>query len=222
MTAVEISPSILNCDIGNLRGELGRITNADNVHVDVMDNHFVDNLSWGLPVVQSVIDTKVLPVDVHLMIENADRWATDYGQAGADSVTFHVEAAKAPIVLARKLRSMGVKAGIGLRPATPIEPLIPILKEFDMILIMTVEPGFGGQKFIEEMMHKVRTTRRALNEANLDINVQVDGGVSRDTIAMAAEAGANVFVAGSAVYRADNAEKEIETLRNLAKEHFCA
>lgn len=222
MPQVEISPSILNCDIGNLRGELQRITNADNVHVDVMDNHFVDNLSWGMPVVESVIKENVLPVDLHLMIENADRWAPEYAAAGADSVTFHVEAAKAPIITARKLRKMGVKAGIGLRPATPIEPLIPILGEFDMILIMTVEPGFGGQKFISEMMHKVRTTRKALNEANLDINVQVDGGVSRDTVEMAADAGANVFVAGSAVYKAEDAHQEIETLRELAEQHYHA
>ncbi|MDO5747351.1 MAG: ribulose-phosphate 3-epimerase [Actinomycetaceae bacterium] len=215
----EISPSILNCDIGQLHAELDKIATADNVHVDVMDNHFVPNLSWGLPVVESVVKHGKLPVDVHLMIEDPDRWALDYAKAGVDSVTFHAEAATAPVVLARQLRAQGVKAGLGLRPATPIEPYIDLLKEFDMILIMTVEPGFGGQEFIEAMCEKIRRTRKAISRTYLDISLQVDGGISRNTIEMAAQAGANVFVAGSAVYKADNAANEIATLRKLAKQH---
>lgn len=217
---VTISPSILNCDIGNLTGELRRIKNADYAHVDVMDNHFVPNLSWGLPVVESVVSSGILPVDAHLMIEDPDRWAPAYAEAGAASVTFHVEAAAAPIRLARELHRLGTKACLALRPATAIEPYLDLLAEFDMILIMTVEPGFGGQKFLPSMLPKIRKVRAAISAANLEISVQVDGGVNRETIIRAAEAGADVFVAGSAVYRSADAEKEVEVLRKLAGEHI--
>lgn len=216
---VTISPSILNCDIANLASEIKKITNADYAHVDVMDNHFVPNLSWGLPVVEAVIRQHILPVDAHLMIEDADRWAPAYAEVGCDSVTFHAEAAVAPIRLAREIHRQGAKVGMALRPATDITPYIELLPEIDMLLVMTVEPGFGGQSFLESMLPKIRRTRDAISSVNLQVTVQVDGGISRDTIALAAEAGADVFVAGSAVFKAEDAYNEVEALRQLAKAH---
>lgn len=216
---VTISPSILNCDIANLASEIEKIKNADYAHVDVMDNHFVPNLSWGLPVVEAVIRQNILPVDAHLMIEDADRWAPTYAEAGCASVTFHAEAAAAPIRLAREIHRQGAKVGMALRPATDITPYIDILPEIDMLLVMTVEPGFGGQSFLESMMAKVRRTREAISAANLQVSVQVDGGITRETISVAAEAGADVFVAGSAVYKAEDAYVEVEELRRIAQSH---
>lgn len=220
MSAV-ISPSILNCDFGHLADELAKISNADFAHVDIMDNHFVPNLALGLPLAEAAVKSSPIPVDAHLMIEDPDRWAPVYAELGCESVTFHAEAAQAPIRLAREIRAMGRRAGLALRPATGIEPYLDILGEFDMILVMTVEPGFGGQSFIEEMMPKVSRTRRAIEAAGLDVWIQVDGGVSRSTIEKAAEAGANNFVAGSAVYKADDAAAEVDFLRSLAAKHGC-
>ncbi len=219
--SVVISPSILNCDFGHLADELAKISNADFAHVDIMDNHFVPNLALGLPLAEAAVKSSPIPVDAHLMIENPDRWAPVYAELGCKSVTFHAEAAQAPIRLAREIRAMGRRAGLALRPATGIEPYLDILGEFDMILVMTVEPGFGGQSFIEEMMPKVSRTRRAIEAAGLDVWIQVDGGVSRSTIEKAAEAGANNFVAGSAVYKADDAAAEVDFLRSLAAKHVC-
>ena len=219
--SVVISPSILNCDFGHLADELAKISNADFAHVDVMDNHFVPNLALGLPLAEAAVKSSPIPVDAHLMIEDPDRWAPVYAELGCESVTFHAEAAQAPIRLAREIRAMGRRAGLALRPATGIEPYLDILGEFDMILVMTVEPGFGGQSFIEEMMPKVSRTRQAIEAAGLDVWIQVDGGVSRSTIEKAAEAGANNFVAGSAVYKADDAAAEVDFLRSLAAKHVC-
>ena len=143
--SVVISPSILNCDFGHFADELARISTADYVHVDVMDNHFVPNLALGLPLVEAAVHASPVPVDAHLMIEDPDRWAPVYAEAGCASVTFHAEAASAPLRLAREIRAQGRRVGLALRPATGIEPYVDILGEFDMILVMTVEPGFGGQ-----------------------------------------------------------------------------
>lgn len=214
-----ISPSILNSDLADLRSELISIANADVAHVDVMDNHFVPNLTWGLPVVEACVNTGILPVDAHLMIEDPDRWAPAYAEVGCASVTFHAEAAAAPLRLAREIRHLGSRVGLGLRPATDIAPYVDLLAEFDMILVMTVEPGFGGQSFIESMLAKVRRTRAAADAAGLEVSVQVDGGVSRSTIERAAEAGADNFVAGSAVFRAEDAAAEVDALRALAARH---
>ena len=214
--SIVISPSILNSDFSDLRGELAKIAGADFAHVDVMDNHFVPNLSLGLPVVERILEVSPVPVDAHLMIDDPDRWAPAYAEAGCASVTFHAEAAAAPVKLARDLRAQGARAGLALRPATAIEPYLDLLPEFDMILVMTVEPGFGGQSFIDATLPKIARTRRAVAEAGLDVWVQVDGGISRETIERAADAGANVFVAGSAVYRAVDAAAEVEALRALA------
>ncbi|MGO1318366.1 MAG: ribulose-phosphate 3-epimerase [Cellulomonadaceae bacterium] len=215
----QINPSILSADFANLAHDLGLIASADAAHVDVMDNHFVPNLTIGLPVVEALVTASPVPVDAHLMIADPDRWAPAYAEAGAASVTFHVEAATAPVRLAREIRRAGARAAIALRPATPIEPLLDLLPEFDMVLIMTVEPGFGGQSFIEGTLPKIARTRQAISAAGLQVQVQVDGGVSRATIERAAEAGADVFVAGSAVFGAEDAAAEIAALRRLADQH---
>ncbi len=215
---VQISPSILSADFTDLAGEVARIAPAaDWVHVDVMDNHFVPNLTLGLPVVERLTAVSALPLDVHLMIEDADRWAPGYAEAGAGSVTFHVEASTAPVKLARELRGHGVRAGMGLRPATPVEPYADLLPELDMLLLMTVEPGFGGQKFLDLVLPKVRAARELVKGRDLDLWIQVDGGVAADTIERCAEAGADVFVAGSAVYGAEDAAAVVQQLRAAAE-----
>ncbi len=211
-----IAPSILSADFANLEAELGRIASADLAHVDVMDNHFVPNLTLGLPIVERLVAVSPLPIDVHLMIEDPDRWAPAYAEAGASSVTFHAEAARAPVRLARELRRHGARAGLALRPATPIEPYLDLLGEIDMILVMTVEPGFGGQAFLDVTLPKIRRARQAVDAAGLDVRLQVDGGISAQTIERAAEAGANVFVAGSAVFGAADLPATIAELRELA------
>lgn len=211
---LQITPSILNADLANLAAEVSRISHADMVHVDVMDGHFVPNLTFGLPVVESLLRHTELPIDMHLMIEAPDRWAPAYAEAGATSVTFHIEAAKAPVRLARELRRLGARSSAALNPATPVEMVEDMLDEVDMVLLMTVEPGFGGQKFLDMVLPKIRRLCKTIGDR--DISIQVDGGVSVETIERCAEAGANVFVAGSAVYREDNCDAMIDQLRALA------
>jgi ribulose-phosphate 3-epimerase len=214
---VQISPSILSADWTDLAGEVARIApTADWVHVDVMDNHFVPNLTIGAPVVERLAAVSALPLDVHLMIEDADRWAPAYAEAGAGSVTFHVEATDAPVRLARELHALHVRAGMALRPATPVEPYAELLGDLDMLLLMTVEPGFGGQTFLDLVLPKVRAARELVKGRDLDLWIQVDGGVSADTIGACAEAGADVFVAGSAVYGAEDAAAAVTALRDAA------
>ncbi len=208
-----INPSILSADFVNLESELKRISNADAVHVDVMDNHFVPNLTLGLPVVERIQAVSPVPLDAHLMISDADRWAPAYADAGVASVTFHAEAAMAPVKLARELRARGAKAGMALRPATPVEPYLDMLSELDMLLIMTVEPGFGGQSFLDITLPKIRRARAAIEGSGVGVAIQVDGGITEETIVRAAEAGANVFVAGSAVYGHQDPAEAIDRLR---------
>jgi ribulose-phosphate 3-epimerase len=214
---IQITPSILSADFANLGTEIGRIPGADWVHVDVMDNHFVPNLTFGPGMVEALARRTELPIDAHLMITEADRHAPAYVEAGAGSVTFHVEATAAPVRLAREIRARGARASMALKPATPIEPYEDLLGELDMVLIMTVEPGFGGQEFLDLCLPKIRQARALLKKHGLETWLQVDGGVSMETIERCVEAGADVFVAGSAVFSADDPDAMVAALRERAE-----
>ncbi len=216
---VRINPSILSADFVNLESELARISTADFVHVDVMDNHFVPNLTFGPQMVTRLQAVSPRPLDVHLMIEDPERWAPGYAELGAFSVTFHAEAATDAVMLARRLRAIGSRAGIAVKPNTPIEPYVEILSEFDQVLVMTVEPGFGGQSFIESVMPKLERLSAEVAKSGLDVWLQVDGGIDERSISIAAEAGADTFVAGSSVYNSGDPTKNIAALRVAAERH---
>ncbi|MDQ0612846.1 ribulose-phosphate 3-epimerase [Microbacterium sp. W4I4] len=216
-TSPRINPSILAADFVNMQRDLARIATADFAHVDVMDNHFVPNLTFGPQMVERIQATSPIPLDVHLMISDPDRWAPGYAELGAASVTFHLEAAADPVTLARRLRDMGARAGVAIKPGTAGEALYDILDEFDQVLVMTVEPGFGGQGFMPETMPKLRALRDEARRRGSDVWLQVDGGISASTIEQAAQAGADTFVAGSAVYGADDIEAAVTRLRDLAR-----
>jgi ribulose-phosphate 3-epimerase len=209
-------PSLLSADFANLQTSIEKVPSSDALHVDVMDNHFVPNLTLGLPVVESIRKITDKMLDIHLMIEQPDRWAPAYAEAGAESVTFHIEAAGAPVRLARELRSRGARAAIALKPATPIEPYEDLLPELDMVLIMTVEPGFGGQSFLDLCLPKIARTRAMLDKLGGDIWLQIDGGVSVETVERCAAAGVDSFVAGSSVFGAANPDAMLGELRELA------
>ena len=212
-----IAPSILSADFCNLERDLTAIETADLVHVDIMDHHFVPNLTLGEPIVKRICEVSTLPVDVHLMIEDPDRWAPVYAELGVATVSYHMEATHAPVRLARQLHDMGVKASFAVRPAEPVEPIFDILEEFDMILVMTVEPGFGGQKFLDNQMNKVRRLRDEITQRGLPTHIQVDGGVSPKTAHIVAEAGADVLVAGSAIYGQPDRAEAIAQIRRKAQ-----
>lgn len=217
--AVRINPSILSADFVNLQRDLGLIDTADFVHVDVMDNHFVPNLTFGPQMVERIQRVAPIPLDVHLMIDAPETWAPQYADLGCFSVTFHAEAAENPVALAKTLRSLGARAGLALKPSTEVGPYLEILDEFDQILVMTVEPGFGGQKFIESVMPKLESLRSVKASRGLDVWLQVDGGVTTRTIEIAAAHGADTFVAGSSVYGTDNIPEAISSLRAAAERH---
>ena len=218
MAPLRINPSILAADFVNMQSELERISTADLVHVDVMDNHFVPNLTFGPQMVGRIQDVSPIPLDVHLMIDDPDRWAPGYAELGAFSVTFHAEAAADPVALARRLRAIGARAGIALKPGTPVDGYLDLLGEFDQVLVMTVEPGFGGQSFMVETMPKLRSLREAVEARGFDVWLQVDGGITEETIVTAAENGADTFVAGSSVFRGEPAER-IAGLRAAVAAH---
>lgn len=215
--SVRINPSILSADFVNMERDLGVIASADYAHVDVMDNHFVPNLTFGPQMVRRIHDVSPIPLDIHLMIEDPERWAPAYAEIGAFSVTFHAESTTEPVALARRLRDIGARAGLAVKPGTPIEPYLELLDEFDQILVMTVEPGFGGQSFIADVMPKLDALAAANARLGRDVWLQVDGGITLDTIVIAAEHGANTFVAGSSVYNAPDRDEAILNLRHAAQ-----
>jgi ribulose-phosphate 3-epimerase len=215
---VQMAPSILSADFARLADEAAAVTGvADWLHVDVMDNHFVPNLTLGLPVVESLLKHAGLPLDCHLMIEDPDRWAPGYAEAGARNVTIHAEAVTAPVRTLRMIRAAGARAGLALNPITPVEPYQDLLPEFDMLLLMTVEPGFGGQPFLDLVLPKIRRARALIGGRDASVWLQVDGGVHEETIGRCAEAGADMFVAGSAVFGAADPPGVVTQLRGLAE-----
>lgn len=216
---MHIHPSILSADYANFEKELLSISAADAAHVDVMDNHFVPNLTFGLGLVESLLKVSELALDIHLMIENPERWAPPYAEAGASSVTFHLEAAQDPIWLAREIKKLGARSAIAIKPNTPVSDVVELLSEIDMLLIMTVEPGFGGQPLIQSTLEKISQARKEIKASGLEIAIQVDGGVTEDNIGELASLGANVFVAGSAVFKNPDRNEQIAQLRQLASAH---
>lgn len=214
-----IVPSILAADFTRLGEEVKSVANAEWIHVDIMDGHFVPNLSFGPDITKAVDGITDQTLDVHLMIQEPAQWVDTYAKAGADCIIFHVEAVEdeaAALALAAKIRELGVRAGFSIKPNTPIEPWLDKLSHFDLALVMSVEPGFGGQKFMPEMLDKVRKLRSAIDEQGLDTLIEIDGGISADTIAQSAEAGCDAFVAGSAIFKQADRAAEVENLRTLA------
>ena len=218
--SARINPSILSADFVNFERDFGTIANSDLIHVDVMDNNFVPNLTFGLPMVARMQQIAPKPLDIHLMIANVDKWAPGYAETGAYSVTFHAEASENPVALARTIRAIGARAGVAIKPGTDVEPFLELLSEFDQLLVMTVEPGFGGQSLIEETLTKVSKARRKIDAEKLDVWLQVDGGIDESNIERVASLGADTFVAGSAVFKAQDRAKQIENLRALAESGF--
>lgn len=216
MSAPQIYPSILNADFARLGEEIAAIATADAIHVDIMDGHFVPNLSFGPDITATVNRLTEQTLDMHLMIEEPEKWVKRYVEAGGDIITFHIEAARDHLALAAKIRDLGAQAAFSVKPGTPIEPYLGDLAQFDRVLIMSVEPGFGGQSFMPEQLDKVRTLRAVIDENNLDVVIEIDGGINFETIGRAAEAGVDAFVAGSAVYKHDNPAEAIAELRRLA------
>lgn len=219
---IYIAPSILAADYAALGADVAKVPNADLLHVDIMDGHFVPNLSFGPDVTKAVDRATDQFLDMHLMIEEPERWFETYAQAGGDRLVFHVEATDDHVAAARMCHDLGIEAGFAVKPGTMIEPYLDDLEHFEQVMIMSVEPGFGGQKFMPEVLSKVFTLRDTIRNAGLDTIIGIDGGIAASTIAQAAQAGVDAFVAGSAVFGADNPSEAVETLRALAQEAVAA
>ncbi len=215
---IKISPSILSSDYGNLSSELKRMEacGADMLHIDVMDGHFVPNITLGAPIVKCIRKSSTLPFDVHLMISDPYKYIPDFVNAGSDIITFHAEADSDIEKTIDLILASGKKAGLSVKPKTPVEAVYPYLDKLSMVLVMTVEPGFGGQSFMEDMMPKVSAVRSEIDRRGLDVDIQVDGGINKDTISIAARAGANVFVSGNAIFSSDDAKKTIADFKARA------
>jgi ribulose-phosphate 3-epimerase len=214
---IKIAASILNADPINLEKEILDVKESiDWIHFDVMDNHFVPNLSFGKSLLESLSKKRIKPLDAHLMIEDPDRWACDFADAGADSITFHLEAAKEPTKIIKDIHNLNKKVGVAIKPKTSFEQVKELLPQIDVLLVMTVEPGFGGQKFMDDMLQKVEQARKEITKNKLDVWIQVDGGVGFETIEKATKAGADFLVVGSAAFATKDPEKAMTELRNLA------
>lgn len=221
--AARINPSVLSADFVNLERDFSSISHADLVHIDVMDNHFVPNLTFGLQMVGRMQEISPKPLDVHLMITDVDTHAVRYAELGVHSVTFHAEASTDLVRTAKSLRAAGARAGLAIKPNTSFESISEYLIHFDQLLVMTVEPGFGGQRLIESTLNKVSAARRFLDSERLEIWLQVDGGIDESNIQKVAKHGADTFVAGSAVFREIDRNNKIDQLRTLANDglkHF--
>lgn len=217
---IKIAPSILAADFAKLGEEVLEVekAGADWIHIDVMDGHFVPNISFGAIVVDAIRPLTKLPLDVHLMIENADRYIEDFAKAGADYITVHVEASPHLHRTIQLIRASGVKPGVVLNPHSPIETILPILEDIDLVLFMTVNPGFGGQKFIESVVPKVEQLSKIIREKGLSIDIQIDGGINEETIIPCAKAGANVFVAGSAIFGKRDRREALQAIKRAGEE----
>lgn len=216
---IKIAPSILAADFSKLGAEVLEVekAGADWIHIDVMDGHFVPNISFGAIVVEALRPLTKLPLDVHLMIENADRYIDDFAKAGADYITVHVEANPHLHRTIQMIRAAGVKPGVVLNPHSPIESIVPILEEIDLVLFMTVNPGFGGQKFIESVVPKVEQLSKLIREKGLSIDIQIDGGINEETIVPCAKAGATVFVAGSAIFGKEDRKAALQAIKQAGE-----
>ena len=212
---IKVSPSVLACDLSRLLDEVKSIESAgaDMVHLDVMDGMFVTNISFGLPVIASLRKNTDIFFDVHLMIDRPERYVKRFIEAGADLVTFHVEASECPLETLKEIRALGKKAGLSVKPNTPVESIYPLLDECDLVLVMTVEPGYGGQAFIPETLDKIRALRAEIEQRGLDIDIQVDGGINAETAKLVKDAGANNLVAGSYVFKEKDRKAAIDVLR---------
>lgn len=216
---MKIAPSLLSCDFSQIGNEIRRMdeAKADLIHLDVMDGHFVPNITFGAPVIEAVRGFTDIPFDVHLMIDEPLRYIDDFARAGADIITFHVEASSDVAQTIQKIKDAGVKAGLVVKPNTPAQAVFPYLKDLYMVLVMTVEPGFGGQSFMADMMPKVKEIRAQADKMGLGLLIEADGGINEATIRTAAQAGVDVAVSGTGVFKADDAGQAIAALKRLAQ-----
>jgi len=214
---IKIAPSVLACDFNNLKKEITLInrTKCQYIHCDIMDGNFVPNISFGSDIVKSINKYSKKKLDVHLMIKNVDKYVNDFAKAGADIITFHIEAEKNPIKIIKKIKRKGIKCGIAIKPKTRLNSISKILRLVDLVLIMTVEPGFGGQKFLYSQLKKISELKKIIEDKSLDIDIEVDGGINSNTAKKCVKAGANVLVAGSYIFKhpKNKYNERIEKLR---------